>query len=119
MDGYETYTHFDDVKGIAQLNCMAHARRKYMESLDNDKQRSAYALQQIGLLYDIERKAKDWSVEERLEIRQQEALPILKELGKWMEDPYLQVPPKSAIALALAYSIKRWNKLSLYAKMVY
>jgi transposase len=114
-DGYETYTHFDDVKGITQLNCMAHARRKFTESLDNDNQRSAYALQQIGLLYDIERKAKDWSVEERLEIRQQEAVPILKKLGKWMEEQYLQVPPKSTIALALAYSIKRWNKLGLYA----
>lgn len=115
-DGYETYTHFDDMKGITQLNCIAHARRKFSESLDNDAGRAGYALQQIGLLYDIERKAKDWSVEERLEIRQREAVPILESLGKWMKEQYAQLTPQSAIAKALAYSIKRWDKLSLYVK---
>ena len=114
-DGYDTYTHFDGLKGIRQLNCMAHARRKFSESLDNDAVRAEYVLQQMGLLYDIERKAKDWSVEERLETRQTEAVPILESLGKWMREQYQKVPPKSAIAQALAYSIKRWDKLSLYA----
>jgi transposase len=41
-------------------------------------------------------------------------VPILSELGKWMKEQYMEVPPKSAIGTALAYSIKRWEKLSLY-----
>jgi transposase len=114
-DGYDTYTHFDGMKGIRQLNCMAHARRKFTESMDNDANRAKYALDQIGLLYDIEREAKEGPVEQRLEIRQRQAVPILESLGKWMKDQYQQVSPKSAIAQALAYSIKRWDKLSLYA----
>jgi hypothetical protein len=114
-DGYDTYTHFDGMKGIRQLNCMAHARRKFTKSLDNDANRAKYALEQIGLLYDIEREAKEGPVEQRLEIRQRQAVPILQSLSKWMKDQYQQVPPKSAIAQALAYSIKRWDKLSLYA----
>lgn len=113
-DGYETYTHFDGMGGIRQLNCMAHARRKFVESLDNDKQRATYALEQIGLLYDIEREAKDWPAEQRQALRQKEAVPILRDLSQWMQEQYQQVPPKSAIAQALAYSIKRWDKLSLY-----
>ena len=113
-DGYETYTHFDQQSSIRQLNCMAHARRKFVESLDNDTARSTYALEQIGLLYDLEREAKDCCVEDRLGLRQSKAVAILEELGTWMQKQYQQVTPKSAIGQALAYSIKRWDKLSLY-----
>ena len=114
-DGYETYVHFDGMEGVVQLNCMAHARRYFYDCLANDAARAEYVLAEMGLLYDIERKAKEWSDDERLEIRQQEAVPILARLESWMRDQYIQVPPKSAIALALAYSIKRWEKLCIYA----
>jgi transposase len=113
-DGYETYTHFDDLEGVIQLNCMAHARRKFSEAMDNDAGRATYVLEQMGLLYDIERKAKDWPGEKRLAIRQQEAVPILEALGKWMKQEYGKLPPQSAIAKALAYSIRRWDKLCIY-----
>ena len=42
-------------------------------------------------------------------------MPLLKQLGTWMQEKYSEVLPKSAIGIALAYSIKRWDKLSLYA----
>jgi transposase len=32
----------------------------------------------------------------------------------WMQQQYLHVLPKSAIGKALAYSLERWHKLSLY-----
>jgi len=35
-------------------------------------------------------------------------------MGSWMEQQYVQVLPKSAIGKALAYSMARWHKLSLY-----
>jgi len=38
---------------------MAHARRMFFEAKDNDKVIAEYALEQIGLLYNIERKAKE------------------------------------------------------------
>jgi hypothetical protein len=40
---------------------------------------------------------------------------LLDELGKWMQRRYVEVLPKSAIGKALGYSIKRWDKLCLYA----
>src|SRR6202012_2511194 len=50
-----------------------------------------------------------------LKLRQQEAIPILESLGKWMQQTYVEVPPKSAMGKALAYSIERWPQLMIYA----
>jgi transposase len=114
-DGYETYSHFDDLEGVEQANCMSHARRKFFDAKDNDVGRTDYVLQQMGLLYAIEAKARDWSTDDRLALRQQEAVPILDKLGAWMKTEYPKLPPRSAIAKALAYSITRWKKLCLYS----
>ena len=78
--------------------------------------RSAYAMQQIQLLYGIERKAREeqLSAEQVLELRQHEALPILESLGNWMKEQYVQVLPKSTIGKALAYTIQRWPELMVY-----
>lgn len=115
-DGYSVYDLFKEQKEITLLHCMAHARRMFYEALDNDKARAEYALQQFGLLYAIERKAKEQSLPpaEVLQLRTTQAIPILKALGKWMKDEYVNVLPKSPIAKALGYSIERWNELMIY-----
>lgn len=114
-DGYEVYNFFDG-KTITLLHCMAHARRKFDEALDNDKQRAEHALTEMQKLYAIERKAKEgnYTHEQRCALRKQEAAPILKALGQWMLKEYPTVLPKSPIGVALHYSLQRWEKLSLY-----
>ncbi len=89
----------------------------FFEAKDNDKVVAEYALDQIGLLYNIERKAKEQQLqpEQILQLRQEEAVPVLASLGKWMKETYLQVLPKSTIGKALGYSIQRWPELMLYA----
>lgn len=66
---------------------MAHARRMFYEALANDQPRAEYALEQIGLLYAIERKAKEQSLTQPqlLQLRQSQAMPVLQWLGKWMK----------------------------------
>ncbi len=115
-DGYQVYEDFDDSSGITLLHCMAHARRKFSEALLNDKGRSEYVLQHMQQLYAIEQQARDkkMSFEEIYQLRQQQAVPILEHLGKWMKEAYVQVTPKSSIGKALAYSIERWEKLCIY-----
>lgn len=116
-DGYAVYDFFKDKQDIAVLHCMAHARRMFYEATDNDKLIAEYALEQIGLLYEIERKAKDQQLdpEQILQLRQTEALPVLESLGRWMKETYMKTLPKSAIGKALGYSIARWPELMLYA----
>jgi transposase len=117
-DGYSVYDVFDKAANITLIHCMAHARRMFNEALDNDKVRAEYAMGQIQQLYSIERICKEQSlnVAEVTVVRQQKAVPILESLGKWMKDQYIQVTPKSTIGKALAYSIQRWEKLSLYTQ---
>ena len=115
-DGYAVYNYFKDKEGIAVLHCMAHARRMFYEARDNDKATAEYALQQIGLLYDIERKAKEQQLtpDQILQLRSQKAVPVLQSLGTWMKEAYLKALPKSTIGKALGYSIGRWPELMLY-----
>jgi len=116
-DGYTVYDFFKESEDVTVLHCMAHARRKFYEALANDKLRAEYALEQFGLLYAIERKAKEaaFTHEQRLALRRHKAIPILQQMGKWMEEQYVMVLPKSSIGKALGYSIERWNELMIYA----
>ena len=117
-DGYSAYEIFDRQSGITLMHCMAHARRMFNEALDNDEARASYAMNEIQKLYAIERNCREQnlSVDEIKTVRQQQSLPILTALGEWMKKQYMQVTPKSTIGKALAYSIERWERLSIYTE---
>jgi transposase len=116
-DGYAAYNIFDTQKDVTLLHCMAHARRKFVEARSNDQARADYVLDQIQQLYAIERRAAEEQLSEPdiLQLRQEKAIPILEALGKWMQKAYTEALPKSAIGMALAYSIQRWPRLMIYA----
>lgn len=114
VDGYEVYESFGKRPGITLLGCLAHARRKYYDALKNDEQRAGYVLEQMKVLYNLEKEIKDKSYETKKQERQERALPVLNELGEWIKDELLKVPPKSAIGQALSYSAARWNKFKVY-----
>ena len=116
-DGYAAYEDFAVAEGITLLHCMAHARRKFHEALDNDEQRANYALEEIQKLYIIERICKENQLNfaELKEVRQKKSVPILRNLGLWLQQQYVQVLPKSEIGKAIGYSLQRWERLSIYA----
>ena len=115
-DGYVAYEDFENTEGITVLNCMAHARRKFVDALQNDKDRCEHALALFQELYAIERKANQAQLlpDAILSLRQDKSVPVLKELKEWMADQYPKVLPASAIGKAIAYSLKRWEKLCVY-----
>jgi hypothetical protein len=67
-------------------------------------------------LYAIERKAKEenYTHVQRYELRQAESVTVLQSLHGWFKENIIQVVPKSLIGEAITYSLKRWEKLSLY-----
>ena len=115
-DGYAVYEDFNKRANITLLHCMAHARRMFDQALENDKLRAGYVLTEMQKLYAVEKVGRDKSLsqEELDAIRQQQAVPVLKNLKTWMLDTYPQVAPESTIGKAISYSLKRWDKLSLY-----
>ena len=117
-DGYQVYEEFGKQEGIVLIHCMAHARRKFIEALTNDKGRSEYILAEIQKLYAIERNIQDNALneEDKLNYRIANAKPILLSLKQWMLTAYQEVLPASLIGKALHYSLQRWDRLSLYAE---
>lgn len=117
-DGYAGYKNLSSQTRITSLACMAHARRKFEHARENDPVRGEHALEIIGRLYEIERKAKQekLSYKQIYELRQNEAVPILNEFEEWLKDQVNQVLPKSAIGKAFAYTLKLWPYLKRYVE---
>ena len=117
-DGYAVYDPFDKKDGITLLNCMAHARRYFEKALDYDQKKAGYAMGMFQKIYAVERKAKDagMTAEQRCDLRLNESLPLLNELGKWIAETYKTVLPKSPIGKAMAYCIPRWDYLINFLK---
>ncbi|MDZ7935134.1 MAG: IS66 family transposase [Emticicia sp.] len=115
-DGYDGYAALARKPQITQVACMAHARRKFDEALLNDKERSQKAILYIQALYHIEAKAREkkMTFEQRKELRLQESLPIINQLGAYIAAESKNVLPKSKIGLAFQYCTNRWDALSAY-----
>jgi transposase len=115
-DGYGVYEKYAKKKEVTHLACWAHARREFEKALDNDKARAEKALLMIQKLYAIERKAKqgNLSAEQVKELRLDESLPVINELGKWIFEEIKSTLPKSQIGKAMAYAYARWDSLSAY-----
>jgi len=72
------------------------------------------ALLRIRKLYEIEAEIKDDPPERKAQIRRQRAGPLLESFHTWLTEVQMQVAPKSAIAKAINYALRRWPSLILY-----
>ena len=84
--------------------------------MKEDKARASYALEQIGLLYDVERRAdqQNLSCQERAELRTRLSYPIMVAFEKWLVNEYPKVLPKGRIGKAIRYTYGIYHKLTRY-----
>ena len=115
-DGYAVYDIYEHKKGVLPIGCWAHARRYFEEALKEDKVRASYALEQIGLLYDVERRAdqEQLSYDERADLRVRLSYPIMVAFEKWLVNEHPQVLPKGRIGKAIKYTYNIFHKLTRY-----
>ncbi len=100
---------------MTRMACWSHARRHVFEAREVDISLSAMPLALISQLYDIERRATDWSNEARTEIRQRESRLILERLENWLDGPAAKsVLPASKLGQALNYLRNHWQALNEY-----
>jgi transposase len=101
--------------GVTEAGCLAHARRKFHELWVNHKSSvGKQALALFGKLYDVEREVVDLEAERRRTIRQKKAKPIADALRTWLTAQRQKVPPGSATAKAIDYTLGRWAALTRY-----
>ncbi|MDZ7394212.1 MAG: transposase, partial [candidate division KSB1 bacterium] len=83
---------------------------------ESDRVRAEWMLSKIQALYAIERQAREAALpfEERYQLRQNHALPLLTEIKIWLDANLTLVLPKSAIGRAIGYMLGQWSKLEQY-----
>ena len=115
-DGYTAYEAITCRPEVTALGCLAHARRYFVEAQDNDPTRTEWMLSQMQQLYQIERHARDAEVsyDQRYQLRQESARPILTTMKAWLDEHVRQVLPKSEIGKAIGYTLGQWSKLEKY-----
>ena len=129
-DAYGGYDGIYTNGKVTEVLCWAHARRKFFEAADSDRARATVALAYIRRLYQVERQAKELFERQqqspnarplsaiRLELRQGQSLPILKELETWVRQQTTgpsPVLPKSPLGAAINYCLGNWKALTRYA----
>lgn len=73
------------------------------------------ALERIAQLYAIEDRINGKPPDQRLRIRQAEAMPLLDDLKVWLETTRTRLPGRSDVASAIRYALSRWTALARYA----
>jgi len=117
-DAYSGYDHLyaDSQRGVVEVACWAHARRKFFEAKDTDVVRMGAVLAHIARLYAIEREGKAMESEARRLLREHGARPILAELHAYLLVVREQVLPKGPAGQAVAYSLSNWAALCRYVE---
>ena len=125
LDNYQGYLQVDGYAGYEQtlavlVGCMAHARRKFMEAKQSQAKgksgKADMALNQIQQLYAIEKRIQGKAPEEKHQIRQEKAVPLLNKFKVWLDKSSLQITPKSKMGDAIRYSQNQWHKLIRYTE---
>jgi transposase len=123
--GYDAlYAPRDGQVRVWEVGCWAHARRKFFEARTSAAALSAEALARIGLLYQVERDAKQEIARQqltgaeadalRLRLRQERSLLLLTSIRQWLEEQRRDVLPKSPMGLAIAYVANNWAAFERY-----
>jgi len=117
-DAYSGYDQLykDTRRDLTEVACWAHARRKFYEAQSSDLMRSMVMLAYIGLLYDVEREAKEMKLDSaaRLALRQSKSLPILADIQTYLQAEQAVVLPKSPEGQAIGYALSNWEALMRY-----
>jgi transposase len=97
-------------------------RRKFADVIKSNGKRKSkethaeVALNYIGELYRLERKAKKDKVtgQDLLALRQDKGKAIVTEFRKWIDAIVSKVPPDSLLGKAIHYTLAMWPRLIVY-----
>lgn len=103
-DAYAGYNPVFLPDACERIACMAHIRRKFIETKKSAKSASGKILPLIAELYKLERLLKDKPPTERYERRKKKAFPILKKLYRILRTQRKTTLPQSPYAKALNYA---------------
>ena len=100
---------------IVEAGCWAHARRKLFNLAKVAKAPIAVeAVAKIDDLFAVEREVNGKTATERLAVRQKRLRPLVDDLQVWLIEQRAKLSPRSELAKAITYSLKRWDALTRF-----
>ncbi|MDF1615674.1 IS66 family transposase [Desulfurivibrio dismutans] len=123
-DGYIGYDFLDHQPGVIHAGCWAHARRKFndvLKAAGKPAKREGIAdeaLGWIGKLYKIEAHMREAGLDQEAiyRQRQEQAVPLLADFRQWLLARQREVPPRSLLGKAIAYTLSQWKRLQRYVE---
>jgi transposase len=101
-------------------NCSSHARRKFVNVVQNFPDECRHVLDTLAKVYRNEATARErgLSPEEHLRFHQAHSGPVMGELQKWLTRQLVDnlVEPNSGLGRAIAYSLRHWEPLTLFLR---
>jgi transposase len=114
-DAYAGFGALYESGKVKEAACWAHARRKFYDlHVARPSAVTAEALERIGALYAIETEIRGKPPDERRQVRQARAQPLLTELQAWLRTTLAMLSRKSDTAEAILYTLNRWESFIRY-----
>jgi transposase len=102
-------------------NCLAHARRNFIDVADNFPEECSYVIETLAGVYKNDKTAKEECMIPfmRLQYHQAHSSPLMKQLYEWMTDQIgsRKVEPNSGLGKAISYMLKHWEPLTLFLRV--
>jgi len=113
-DAYGGYNGVVAGNQMTRAGCWSHARRRFIDAEKVAPEIAREAVDLIDALFRGERQAKEFSVEERLEFRQQHFVALLAQLREKLLGWKEQLLPKHPMAEAVNYALSQWAELNVF-----
>ncbi len=102
-------------------NCMAHARRNFVDVAEIFPDECRFVLEILRDVYknDAIAKAQEMFDDQRLRLHQRQSGPLMLKLKNWIDEQIQEkmVEPNSSMGQAFTYMLKRWEKLTLFLRI--
>jgi transposase len=102
-------------------NCLAHARRRFVDVEPNFPQECTYVLETLEDVYinDALTKQQNMTADQRLQYHQQKSAPLMDGLKDWMRLQFddKKVEPNSGLGQAISYMFNHWKELTLFLRV--
>lgn len=103
------------------VNCMAHARRNFVDVFDNFQDECRHVLEVLRDVYrndDVARQ-RGMSPEQRLGWHQTESAQLMDDLEQWLKEQISEkkVEPNSGLGQAIKYMQKHWHALTQFLRV--
>ncbi|MEJ2724063.1 MAG: IS66 family transposase [Deltaproteobacteria bacterium] len=115
-DAYSGYDELFRRKGVTEVGCWVHARRKFDEAVSSRTIEATEVMARIAQLYIVEAECADMTPQERRLVREEHSRPILDGIFERLEELKPNTLPSEPFRKAIDYALNQREALYRYLK---